>query len=73
MQGEVIGVNTAIIASAQGIGFAIPINMAKEIAPQPQKNGHVTRGLLGVGIPDITPELAKSFGFKATKGPLSPR
>ncbi len=70
MQGEVIGVNTAIIASAQGIGFAIPINMAKEIAPQLQKNGHVTRGLLGVGIQDITPELAKSFGLKDNKGAL---
>ncbi|MCJ7783978.1 MAG: trypsin-like peptidase domain-containing protein [Desulfobacterales bacterium] len=44
MKGEVIGINTAIIASGQGIGFAIPINMAKEIAPQLQEKGHVTRG-----------------------------
>ena len=70
MQGEVVGINTAIIASGQGIGFAIPINMAKEIAPQLQKKGHVTRGLLGVGIQDMTPELAKSFGLKENKGAL---
>jgi serine protease Do len=70
MQGEVVGINTAIIASGQGIGFAIPINMAKEIVPQLQKKGHVTRGLLGVGIQDVTPELAKSFGLKEKKGAL---
>ena len=70
MQGEVVGINTAIIASGQGIGFAIPIAMAKEIAPQLQAKGHVTRGLLGVSIQDITPELAKSFGLKEDKGAL---
>jgi serine protease Do len=70
MQAEVVGINTAIIASGQGIGFAIPINMAKEIAPQLQKTGHVTRGLLGVNIQDLTPELAKSFGLKDTHGAL---
>jgi serine protease Do len=70
MNGEVVGINTAIIASGQGIGFAIPINMAKEIAPQLQKKGHVTRGLLGVSIQDVTPELAKSFGLKEKKGAL---
>ena len=70
LQGEVVGINTAIIASGQGIGFAIPINMAKEIAPQLQKRGHVTRGLLGVSIQDMTPELAKSLGLKESKGAL---
>ena len=70
LQGEVVGINTAIIASGQGIGFAIPINMAKEIAPQLQKRGHVTRGLLGVAIQDVTPELAKSLGLKESKGAL---
>jgi serine protease Do len=70
LQGEVVGINTAIIASGQGIGFAIPINMAKEIAPQLQKRGHVTRGLLGVVIQDVTPELAKSLGLKESKGAL---
>ena len=70
LQGEVVGINTAIIASGQGIGFAIPINMAKEVAPQLQKRGHVTRGLLGVAIQDMTPELAKSLGLKESKGAL---
>jgi serine protease Do len=70
LQGEVVGINTAIIASGQGIGFAIPINMAKEVAPQLQKRGHVTRGLLGVAIQDVTPELAKSLGLKESKGAL---
>ena len=70
MQAEVVGINTAIMASGQGIGFAIPINMAKEIAPQLEKSGHVTRGLLGVNIQDLTPELAKSFGLKDARGAL---
>jgi serine protease Do len=70
MNGEVVGINTAIIASGQGIGFAIPINMAKEIAPQLQEKGHVTRGWLGVSIQEVTPELAKSFDLKEKKGAL---
>ncbi|MCL2669682.1 MAG: DegQ family serine endoprotease [Syntrophaceae bacterium] len=70
LRGEVVGINTAIIASGQGIGFAIPVNMAKEIAPQLQARGHVTRGMLGVGIQDVTPDLARSFGMKEAKGAL---
>ncbi len=69
MKGQVIGINTAIIAQGQGIGFAIPINMAKELLPQ-LKRGKVVRGWLGVMIQDITPELAKSFGLKDAKGVL---
>jgi len=70
MKGEVVGINTAIVASGQGIGFAIPINLAKEVAPQLQEKGHVTRGWLGVGIQEMTPDLAKSFGLKENKGAL---
>jgi serine protease Do len=70
MQGEVVGINTAIIATGQGIGFAIPINMAKEIVPQLQEKGHVTRGFLGVTIQDLTPELSKSFGLGDKRGAL---
>ncbi len=70
MKGEVVGINTAIVAQGQGIGFAIPINMAKEIAGQLQDKGHVTRGWLGVTIQEVTPELAKSFGLKENKGAL---
>ena len=69
MQGQVIGINTAIIAQGQGIGFAIPINMAKELLPQ-LKTGKVVRGWLGVMIQDVTPELAKSFGLTNAKGVL---
>ncbi|MGC1403895.1 MAG: PDZ domain-containing protein, partial [Thermodesulfobacteriota bacterium] len=57
-------------AQGQGIGFAIPINMAKEISAQLQDKGHVTRGWLGVYIQGVTPELAKSFGLKDNKGAL---
>ncbi len=64
MQGEVIGVNSAIVASGQGIGFAIPINMAKDLIPQLIEKGRVTRAWLGVGIQDLTPELAKSFSVE---------
>ncbi len=70
MNGEVVGINTAIIANGQGIGFAIPINTAKDIAPQLEQKGHVTRGWLGVGIQEVTPALAKSFGIKEGKGAL---
>jgi len=73
MAGEVVGINTAIFSQSGGnvgIGFAIPVNMAKEIAPQLRENGHVTRGWIGVGIQKITPELAKSFALKEEKGAL---
>lgn len=69
MNGEIVGINTAIVAQGQGIGFAIPINVAKEIMPQ-LKSGKVIRGWLGIMIQDITPELAKSFDLKDTKGAL---
>jgi serine protease Do len=64
LNGTVVGINTAIISSGQGIGFAIPINMAKKIVPQLKKTGHVVRGWLGVYIQDINQELAKKFGLK---------
>ncbi|MCU0575101.1 MAG: DegQ family serine endoprotease [Syntrophobacteraceae bacterium] len=67
MNGEVVGVNTAIVAQGQGIGFAIPINLAKEILVQ-LKTGKVIRGWLGIMIQDITPELAQSFDIQETKG-----
>lgn len=67
MNGEVMGLNTAIVAQGQGIGFATPINMAKELLPQ-LKTGKVIRGWLGIMIQDITPDLAESFGIKETKG-----
>ncbi len=68
--GEVIGINTAIVAGGQGIGFAIPINMAKAIVSQLKEKGKVTRGWLGVVIQTVTPDLAKSFGLKGEAGAL---
>jgi serine protease Do len=69
MKGDVIGINTAIIAQGQGIGFAIPISMAKELLPQLEA-GKIVRGWLGVMIQDVTPDLAKSFNLKETNGVL---
>ena len=69
MDGEVIGINTAIVARGQGIGFAIPVNMAKDLLPQ-LRTGKVVRGWLGVMIQDVTPELAESFGLEKPRGVL---
>jgi Do/DeqQ family serine protease len=71
--GEVVGVNTAIVASGQGIGFAIPINLAKLIADQLISTGEVTRGWLGVSIQPLDPELAESFGLDRVTGALVTR
>ncbi len=70
MDGQVIGINTAIIAQGQGIGFAIPINMAKSIITQLKEKGTVTRGWIGVGIQDLTDDLANYYGDKGKKGVL---
>jgi Do/DeqQ family serine protease len=70
VRGEVIGINTAIVASGQGIGFAIPVNMARKVMEDLVKRGKVTRGWLGIGIQPLTPELAKSFGVSADEGIL---
>jgi len=70
INGEVVGINTAIVATGQGIGFAIPINVAKDILPQLKKKGKVTRGGIGVYVQKLTPDLAKSFGLEQNKGAL---
>jgi len=70
MQGQVVGINTAIIPNGQGIGFAVPVNLAKSLLPQLETVGKVTRGYLGVNVQAITPELAKSLSLKDTKGAL---
>ena len=70
LRGEVVGINTAIVAGGQGIGFAIPINLAKEVLPQLRERGKVVRGWLGVTIQRLTPELARSFGLKRDEGVL---
>ncbi|MCG8591606.1 MAG: DegQ family serine endoprotease [Proteobacteria bacterium] len=73
LKGEVIGINTAINPRANTIGFAVPINMAKNILPQLRASGHVVRGWLGVVIQGVTPELAEEFELENEDGALVSR
>ena len=68
--GEVIGINSMIYGMGTGIGFAIPINLAKELLPQLIAKGSVTRGWLGVAVQKVTPDLAKSFNLENEEGAL---
>ncbi|APR83856.1 HtrA protease/chaperone protein [Minicystis rosea] len=73
--GELIGINTAIATSGggrgnQGIGFAVPSNLAREVVKQIQDHGHVIRGWLGVAVQEITPAMAEALGLKTTGGAL---
>jgi serine protease Do len=73
LDGEVVGINTAIFSRSggyMGVGFAIPINLAKAIANQLMDGGEVTRGYLGIVIQALTPELAESFGLDQNLGIL---
>ncbi len=70
MQGQVVGINTAIVASGQGIGFAIPINLARGIVEQLKNKGEVTRGWLGVVISDINEDVAEYYGVQEKKGAM---
>jgi serine protease Do len=73
-RGELIGINTAIISNGgggnQGIGFAVPVNMARTVMEQILKTGKVTRGFLGVSIQEVTPDLAKAFNLPSAEGAL---
>ena len=73
-RGELIGINTAIIAHGsegnQGIGFAVPINLARNVMDQILKNGKVTRARLGILPQDVTPTIARQFGVKDSQGAL---
>ena len=70
MSGEVVGINTAIIAQGQGIGFAIPIDLANGIIKQLKADGEVTRGWLGITIQDLKADLAEYYGAKNQTGAL---
>ncbi|MFZ9886028.1 MAG: trypsin-like peptidase domain-containing protein [Myxococcota bacterium] len=70
LSGEVVGMNTAINAAAQGIGFAIPVNMIKRMLPSLDEYGRVVRAWIGVGIQPVSPELARSFGLERPAGAL---
>jgi serine protease Do len=69
-RGEVVGINTAIIAGGQGIGFATPINAVQGVLKQLKEKGHVTRGWLGVAVQPMTADLAESFGLQEARGAL---
>jgi Do/DeqQ family serine protease len=71
--GEVVGINTAIVAAGQGIGFAIPINLARQVAEQLITTGEVTRGWLGVTMQPLDPALAEAFGLDKVSGALITR
>jgi serine protease Do len=68
LDGEVVGVNTAIVAQGQGIGFAIPINMAEFVIDQLKSGGKVVRGWLGVYVQKLTPEIAAGLNLKEGEG-----
>jgi serine protease Do len=73
LRGEVVGINSAIFSRTGGnigIGFAIPVNLAKELVPQLREKGKVTRGWLGVLIQKVTPEIAESLGIEQAHGAL---
>lgn len=71
MQSEIVVINAAIIASGQGIGFAIPINLAKGIIEQIETSGEVSRDWMGVAIQLLTGELADYYGLKDGKAMIS--
>ncbi|MBM3221818.1 MAG: Do family serine endopeptidase [Candidatus Rokubacteria bacterium] len=73
LRGEVIGINTAIVAAGQGIGFAIPANMVKRVTNQLVDRGKVTRGWLGVSVQPLSKELAQSLGLTDTRGAVVAR
>jgi Do/DeqQ family serine protease len=68
LKGEVIGINTAIVAAGQGIGFAIPINMVRRVVDQLVDKGKVVRGWIGVSLQPLSAELAQSLGLQDTHG-----
>ncbi len=70
IDGEVIGINVMIIQPGQGIGFAIPINLAKTIMEALIDQGKVVRPWVGIGLQDLTPELMTSFKLKEKEGAL---
>lgn len=73
LDGQVVGINTSIFSRSGGnigIGFAIPINLARHLIPQLQENGKVTRGWMGVMIQKVTPDIAESLGMDKASGAL---
>jgi S1-C subfamily serine protease len=70
LQGDVLGINTMIVGRGQGIGFAVPSNLAQRVAGQILKTGHVSRAWLGVSVQDVTPEIAAAMHLTPGAGAL---
>ncbi|MFN0062901.1 MAG: trypsin-like peptidase domain-containing protein [Myxococcaceae bacterium] len=70
LEGEVVGINTAIIGGGTGIGFAVPSNLAKLLLPQLEAKGRVVRGWLGVNVEDVSAEVAKALGLSQRRAAL---
>jgi serine protease Do len=70
LKGQVIGINTAIVAAGQGIGFAIPVNMVRRVVDQLVEKGKVVRGWLGVALQPLSKELVQTYGLSGTDGAL---
>ncbi|HJW70433.1 MAG TPA: trypsin-like peptidase domain-containing protein, partial [Candidatus Binatia bacterium] len=76
LQGRIVGINTAIVAPSGGnvgIGFAVPINMARQVTDQLTRYGEIKRGRIGVAIQDLTPDIAQALGTKYTQGAVIAR
>ncbi len=70
LNGEVVGINTAIVAGGQGLGFAIPVNMVKSEMPFLMKGKHIKRGYLGVSVQPLTSDAAKQLHLKSKRGAI---
>ncbi len=70
LNGQVLGINTMIVMKGQGIGLAVPSNIARRVATQILKSGHVTRAWMGIGLQDLTPQLASEFPNTPSSGAL---
>ena len=70
LEGEAVGINTAVSSEAQGIGFAVPINVARAVLGQLRDHGHVQRGYLGIQLHELDPDLARMIGLGEARGAL---
>lgn len=70
LRGEVVGINSAVSSEAQGIGFAVPINLARAVLGQLREHGRVRRGWLGIQLHELDPDLARLIGLRETRGAL---
>ncbi len=70
LSGQVVGINTAINWGSENIGFAVPVNVLRQVLPQLKEEGRVRRGYLGVSVSDLTPRAAEAFGLDSTNGAM---